>query len=290
MSVCSVPLAILQFSLASAQTATFALVMLGFLIAHMWWRPYESRSFFLAELGSMACLLVTAILATLAQGSASGAPVALQDAAGITMICVNIATVLALAWLYAHTFLGAHRGTLVRAWLSIRRRSASLGCTCCRRFDGRSATTASDEASTEATRPSSTAADSAAASSLAAVGPPSASIRPQTQMRPLVYRVAALADDSPADIPHSEPGLVSAAGAAPVPLSRHSHEELEGKATAKAAHVVMGHPASARLSAAFLSISNTSPESASFAAQATASGSTSRRVAAAPLPLQASSL
>lgn len=95
---------------AATQTTTFIIVMLAFLISHMWWRPYESRSFFVAELASMACLLVTAALATLVQGS-PGVPALLQDATPFFMIMLNTATVLALAGLYARLLARAHCAT-----------------------------------------------------------------------------------------------------------------------------------------------------------------------------------
>lgn len=266
----SVLFAHLQFSLASAQTAVFALAMLGFLVAHMWWRPYESRSFFLAELGSMACLLVTAILATLAQGSASGAPVALQDAAGITMILINIATVLALVLLYARAFVSAHKGALARMWMAVRRRSAKLGCACCQRCAEQTntpATVASSSKTAESACP--------------------------TRPRQLVHRVAALPDDLHAGFPHPQAAADGRCSANAHPAafisSDRLHHDDESKATAKAAPVAVVHAPSARLSAAFLFNSNEAADSASFAAQAAASAGTSRRIAAAPTPLPAPS-
>lgn len=59
---------------------------------------------------SMACLLVTAALATLVQGSL-GVSVALQDVTPFFMILLNTATVLALAGFYARLLARAHCAT-----------------------------------------------------------------------------------------------------------------------------------------------------------------------------------
>lgn len=120
----------LQVTDATVQTTAFIIIMLCFYSAHMWWRPYESRAFFLAELASMACLLVTAALATLVQG-APGVPAALQDASPLIMVCINTATVLALTALYERLLIRAH-------CRKVRHRCGQLQRACCQNIFRRS--------------------------------------------------------------------------------------------------------------------------------------------------------
>lgn len=119
----------LQVTSPLLQTTLFAAALLAFLIAHMSWRPYEARSFYLAELASMTCLLLTANLATLA----TTGPSALADlsqrvqiGAAIVMIAINFAVVLGLAALYGRTCLAAQ-------CTEARRRSFAARCSACGR-------------------------------------------------------------------------------------------------------------------------------------------------------------
>lgn len=91
----------LQVSSATAQTSLFLIACSAFCAALMWWRPYESRAFFLAELASLACLLLTAALAPMTAQPGSDLTTAISDAATMLMIIANVATVAGLASLYA---------------------------------------------------------------------------------------------------------------------------------------------------------------------------------------------
>lgn len=98
----------LQVSSATAQTSLFLIACSAFCAALMWWRPYESRAFFLAELASLACLLLTAALAPMTVQPSSDLTSTVSDIATMLMIIANVATVAGLALLYALRAVGTY--------------------------------------------------------------------------------------------------------------------------------------------------------------------------------------
>lgn len=120
---------LLQVASPLLQTALFAAALLAFLIAHTSWRPYQARTFYLAELASMICLMLTANLATVATSGPSAlvdlSPSS-QDGCAIIMIILNFATVLGLAALYGRTCIAAR-------CTAARRRAVAIRCVACLR-------------------------------------------------------------------------------------------------------------------------------------------------------------